>query len=84
MGTAKEFWRDMVPILGRTHPAFRGPRRPANRRTRNGSDDLRSEISGLRRELQELSEELVRQRKVLAGVVAKVGEDGPPAPRSHG
>ena len=84
MGTAKDFWREMVPILGRTHPAFREPRRPANRGTDNGGDDdLRSEVRGLRREVRELSEELVRQRKVLAGIAAEAGRDGPTAPQSQ-
>ena len=82
MGRAQEYWRELVPIIARTHPMFRQPRGPANQRG-NGGDDLRSEIRGLRREVRELSEELVRHRKVLVGVVAKAGGDGPPAPRSQ-
>ena len=82
MGRAKEYWRELVPIIARTHPMFRPPRGPANHRG-HGGDDLRCEIRGLRREVRELSEEIVRQRKVLAGIVAKTGGDGPAAPRSQ-
>ncbi len=77
MGRAKEYWRELVPIIARTHPAFREPYRSAEGAP--GHDDLESEIRGLRREVRELSEELRRQRKVLAGVVAQVGGDGPAA-----
>lgn len=83
MGKAKDFWREMVPILGRTHPAFRTRVRPAERGPDHDNGDLQSEVQGLREQVRELSDELDQQRKVLSGVVAKVGGEDPPPARSE-
>ena len=77
MGKVRDYLREVIPILARTHPAFRRPAGAVSGGARTGhapdaGDDLRSEIRGLRREVQQLSEEIVRLR------TAKGGGEGPP------
>jgi hypothetical protein len=83
MGKARDYLREVIPILARTHPVFRRPARAVPSGDAGSlpgdasdvGDDLRSEIRGLRREVRQLSEEVGRLR------TAKVGRDGPRSPR---
>lgn len=87
MGRTRACWRELAPIIARTHPAFS---RPASRGGAKRHDaaspqvashvaELESAIDSLRRQVRELSDELGRQQASLAQLLPKAGHEAPSA-----
>lgn len=85
MGRTKAYWRELAPIIARTHPAFS---RPASRGRTQGHDaagpqvashvaELESAIDTLRGQVRELSDDLARQQSSLAQLLLKAGPEAP-------